>query len=315
MNDATPRRFKGSLIERADAAYDFQALLRRPIPPTLADEPVAQERPAEPVRVAPEPVVRPRAPIAFSEDVAPVDRERLAEQNLLVPGAPVGALAEEFRLIKRQVLLTARAVKGEAGDMRARMVLVCSANPDEGKTFSATNLAISLAAEKNVEVLLVEGDCAKPDLLHRLGIPEGAGLLDAIADEALDIETCVIRTDIPQLSVLPAGARSHDDTELLASDRAGALLDALVAADPRRIVVFDSPPALAASPAAVLASRVGQVMMIVRADRTSESDLREAIGLLDACEHVNLVLNAVSFTAGRPRFGSYYGHYGEEDTK
>src|SRR3546814_17686013 len=78
-------------------------------------------------------------------------------------------LAEEFRLIKRQVLLTARAVKGGAGDVRSRMVLVCSANPDEGKTFSATNLAISLAAEKNVEVLLVEGDCATPDLLHRLG--------------------------------------------------------------------------------------------------------------------------------------------------
>src|SRR3546814_6755841 len=106
---------------------------------------------------------------------------------------------------------------------------------------------------------------------------EGPGLLDAIADEALDIEDCVIRTDIPQLSVLPAGARSHDDTELLASDRAGALLDALVADDLRRILVFDSPPALAASPAAVLASRVGQVMMVVRADRTGDSELREAI--------------------------------------
>src|SRR3546814_1884518 len=195
------------------------------------------------------------------------------------------------------------------------MVLVCSANPDEGKTFSATNLAISLAAEKNVEVLLVEGDCAKPDLLHRHGMEEGPGLLYAIADEALDIEDCVIRTDIPQLSVLPAGARSHDDTECLASDCAGALLDALVADDLRRILVFDSPPALAASPAAVLASRVGQVMMVVRADRTGDSELREAIQLLDACEHVNLVLNAVSFTAGRPRFGSYYGHYGEENSQ
>src|SRR3546814_16595168 len=99
------------------------------------------------------------------------------------------------------------------------MVLVCSANPDEGKTFSATNLAISLAAEKNVEVLLVEGDCAKPDLLHRLGIEEGPGLLDAIADEALDIEACVIRTDIPQLSVLPPGARSHEATKLPAGNR------------------------------------------------------------------------------------------------
>ncbi|MCM8732147.1 exopolysaccharide biosynthesis protein [Hephaestia sp. GCM10023244] len=315
MNDATPRRLRGSLIERADAAYDFQALLRGTAPRVVERVTVTTPEPvvvAAPVAVA-EPVQP--APRPLQSGIALIDRDRLVSKHLLVPGAPVGALAEEFRQIKRQVLLTARAVRGEAGDVKSRMVLVCSANPDEGKTFSAINLAISIAAEKNVEVLLVEGDCAKPDLLHRLGIAEAPGLLDAIADDALDIEACVIRTDIPQLSVLAAGTRSHDDTELLSSDRAGALLDALVAADPRRIVIFDSPPALAASPAAVFASRVGQVMMVVRADRTAESELREAIQILDGCEHVNLVLNAVSFTAGRPRFGSYYGLYGEEIPK
>ncbi len=190
------------------------------------------------------------------------------------------------------------------------MILVCSAQPDEGKTFCAINLALSMAAEKDVEILLVDADFAKPDVLVRLGLPEGPGLLDALAGSVAHVEDCIIDTDIPQLSVLPAGTKTNMDTELLASERARAILDGLGAANPRRIVIFDSPPALAASPASVLAGQAGQVMLVVRADRTSESDLREATAMLDACEHIQLVLNGVSFQPGGRRFGSYYG-YGE----
>ena len=94
---------------------------------------------------------------------------------------------------------------------------------------------------------------------------------------------------------------------MLASARTGELIEALLAADPKRLVIFDSPPALAASPASVLANHAGQVMLVVRADRTSEGDLREAVALLDGCEHIQLVLNAVTFAPGGRRFGSYYG--------
>lgn len=235
-----------------------------------------------------------------------IDRDHLAANGLLVPGAPVGPLAEEFRLIKRQLLNTARAIKANQG-YHARMILVCSANPGDGKTYCAANLALSLAAERDTEVLLVDADFAKPDVHRRLGVADGPGLLDALADQHAEIEDYVVPTDVPQLSLLRAGGPSHHDTELLASDRTSELLDALMAADPRRIIVFDSPPVLAASPAATLAHHVGQVMMVVRADRTSEGDLRQAIGLLDGCEHIQLVLNAVSFKPGGPRFGSYYG--------
>jgi len=364
MNDQTPRRLGGSLLERAAEIYHFGEPLAAPpaprpapvaepeppLPPRMlspvapAAQPVAPLPVAEPepvVELEPEPepdvfalteiaeeapapaqpalrrgwdpeleVVRnqetPPSVVSSNGQVAHVDRDALAEAGMLVPGGPVTPLAEEFRLVKRQLLLTARAVAGADAD-KARMVLVCSAQSGEGKTFCAINLALSMAAEMDMQILLVDADFAQPDVLARLGLPPGPGLLDVLQGAVEHAEQCIIDTDIPQLSILPAGTRSNSDTELLASDRARAILDGLAAANPRRIVIFDSPPALAASPASVLASLVGQVMLVVRADQTSESDLREAVAMLDGCEHIQLVLNAVSFQPGGRRFGSYYG--------
>jgi protein-tyrosine kinase len=341
MNDHTPRRLKGSLLERAAPSFNYApapiddapaAPVAKPVqkrvePPVV--QPEVQPQPV-PVQQAPEPVVAPVEPVLArgivepepqiatarptGRRMAPLDRAVLEKGGMLMPGAAIGPLAEEFRMVKRQLLLTARAVAAKdtakAAD-RARMILVCSAQPSEGKTFCAINLALSMATEKDVEVLLVDADFPKPDVLPRMGLPNGPGLLDVLAGSVANVEDCIIDTDVPQLSVLPAGARSISDTELLASDRARAVIDGLAEANPRRIVIFDSPPALAASPASVLALHVGQVMLVVRADQTSESDLRAAVNTLDACEHIQLVLNSVSFQPGGRRFGSYY-EYGEE---
>ncbi|MET3723408.1 AAA family ATPase [Sphingomonas trueperi] len=283
MNEHSPKRFTGSLIQRAVAM--MPGLPAEEAPATAKPTPTVPDRP-----------------------MVPIDRNRLAAAGMLVPGGPITPLAEEFRMVKRQLLLTARGVAGVDAD-RARMILVCSAQPDEGKTFCAINLALSMAAEKDVEILLVDADFAKPDVSKRLGMGEGPGLLDALAGQ-IDVEACIVDTDVPQLAILPAGTRSVSDTELLASDGARAMLDRLAAANPRRIVIFDSPPALAASPASVLALHVGQTMMVVRADRTSEEDIRAAVAALDGCEHIQLVLNAVSFQPSGRRFGSYYAQAG-----
>jgi exopolysaccharide/PEP-CTERM locus tyrosine autokinase len=236
-----------------------------------------------------------------------IDRGMLAERGMIVPGAPVGPLAEEFRLIKRQLLITRERIGDSDTPDKARSVLVCSAKPGDGKTFCAINLALSVAAERDTEVLLIDADFAKPDVLRQLGLSDTPGLLDALADPALDPESLVIATDVPHLSILPAGGKTSQDTELLASARTRAVIARLLAANPRRLLIFDSPPALAASPAAVLAMLVGQVMLVVRADRTPENELREAVSLLDGCEHIALVLNAVAFVPGGARFGTYYG--------
>ena len=244
-------------------------------------------------------------------DLAMVDRAMLAENGMIVPGAPIGPLAEEFRLVKRQLIITSQRLVEGGDEDKARVVLVCSARPQDGKTFCSVNLALSLAAERDTEVLLIDADVAKPDVLGRLGLSEGPGLLDALVDGRIDVESLVMRTDVPHLAVLPCGTRTANDTELLASARTRAVVQRLLSANPRRLVIFDSPPVLAASPASVLAMLAGQVMMVVRADRTPESEVGAAIALLDACDHIQLVLNSVAFVPGSRRFG-YYGKYGKD---
>ena len=188
---------------------------------------------------------------------------------------------------------------------------MCSAQPNEGKTFCSVNLALSLAAETEVDVLLIDADVAKPEILSTLGLPGGEGLMDALADPGIDPETLVIRTNIPNLSVLPAGRQTNNDTELLASDRTPALIERLIAGRPRRIIVIDSAPALAASPASSLALHVGQITMIVRADQTSESEVREALAMLESPAKVQLMLNRVTYNGNNRKFGYYYG-FGEK---
>jgi len=248
------------------------------------------------------------APRAPAGPVAEINRNVLAANGFIVPGAPMTAIAEEFRLLKHQLLSDIEAAKRQSEEKR-RTVLICSAQPKAGKTFSAINLALSLAGESELEVLLVEGDFLKPDTLGRLGIPGGPGFVDALLDPDIDPETYVIRTDVPGLSVLPAGAKTNNVPELLASDRCREVLAKLVAGNQRRIVIFDSPPVLMASHATVLAGLVGRALVVVRADRTTEADLREAIGLLQGCE-ISLMLNGAGLAVTGRKFGSYdgYGH-------
>jgi protein-tyrosine kinase len=313
MSNDNRRADPASLIERAAEVYDFGAALRgrggiaQPVdePPQPAIAP--EEAAAYAIQPAPEALVAP----AFSESVhigavAPVDRNLLRENGFIIPDSPIDTLAEEFRLVKRQLLLRSGAQPSERTP-KDRMILVCSAQPNEGKTFCAVNLALSLASERDSEVLLVDADVAKPQVLATLGLPGSAGLIDAIADATLDVERLIIQTDIPKLSVLPAGTATNDDTELLSSARAAELIAGLAGANERRIVIIDSAPALAASPAAVLAHRVGRILMVVRADRTKESDLQEAIALLDGCNDISLLLNGASFFGTNKTYGSYYG--------
>lgn len=329
MNDHTPRRLSGSLLERAAAIYELtpQAGRAQGLAPKLEDVAASGEslEPAQPDVEPSREIDAPSEPGPPTADMPPpeerlsairrsveIDRAKLAEAGMIVPGAAVTALAEEFRLVKRQLLNTARSIRAQDAD-KSRMILVASAKPNDGKTFCAINLALSLAAERDVEILLVDADFAKPDILAQFGAAEGTGLLDVLNGTVASAEDCIVDTDVPQLSVLPAGTKSVADTELLASERAQGILNGLAAANPRRIVIFDSPPILAASPASALASHVGQVLLVVRADKTSEGDLREAVALLDDCEHVQLLLNSVSFQPGGRRYGRYGAYYGEPE--
>lgn len=291
-----------SLIERAAEIYDFGAALRYG-PAAALSQPVVEKSADE---VAADVCAPPAHDREHAEQHA-LDMDALRREGFLNPtGAPT-SLSEEFRIIKRQLLSGLFEPDAKARD---RLVLINSAHPGDGKTWLTINLALSLSAERDLEVLLIDGDFGNPSLSRRLGLPEGPGFMDALADPSVDVANLIVRTDIPSLSVLRAGRQLHNDTEILASGRTRAVLDSLVKGHPRRIVLFDSPPALAASAASELARHVGMVMLVVRADRTSDVALRDAVQLLSACENIQAVLNGVKFSSSGRLFGAYYGKPG-----
>ena len=344
MNDQRKVKRPPSLLERAADMFGLDPAANAPTidvsklppeapkkakkanPPEVAEpvaqvpqpeilEPVAEEAPAvEAAPAAPKPSPRKdvakAAPAIVPSRQGTVDRDRLASRGMIVPGTPVTGISEEYRIVKRELIRNFGGTGNRPILPRGHRVLIASANPGEGKTFSAVNLALSLAVEADHDVLLIDADIAKPSVLEALGLDDGPGLMDALADPHLPLGDCLIQTDIPGLKVMPAGTGHMHDTELLASARTEALLAQLEGGAPGRILIIDSPPVLAASPAAVLAGHVGQTIMVVRADETLESALRDAIGLMGACPHIQLLLNGVKFSPGGRRFGTYYGQGG-----
>jgi len=335
---------QGSLIERAVGSLDLGKLNLPPVPGNLAEAKPkvanrrAEPKPAPPVdapaqtvaepasaeqlppacettqpppspQAAAEPVVQAEArPVEFRGASYPVDRERLAERGMIEPGGKVTTLLEEFRIVKRKLLTQAAELRRLGCDTSVQRILVSSPHPGEGKTYCSVNLALSMAAEKESEVLLVDADFAKPSVLDMLGLPDSPGFMDALTDESLDVADLVLGTDIPGLWVLPAGSSTASDSEYLNSSRTPRILERLTEGVPHRMVIFDSSPALAASPAAELAKYVAQAVVIVRADKTGQGALEDAIELLSACPNVQLLLNAAQFSPSGRRFGDYgYG--------
>ncbi len=333
-DDEGAAREAGSMIQRAVRKVDLRNLELPPVPSDLpphrakpAAEPRLRSRRASapatqsvPVQFEEEageaePVVFParverRGPAKFKQVFHPVDRQLLRDQGMIVPEGTVTRLLEEFRIVKRELLLQAAELRRGNSNGAAQRILVCSPHPGEGKTYCAVNLALSIAAEKETEVLLVDADFAKPSVLSALGLPGGPGLMDALTDPSVDVADYVLGTDVPGLWVLPAGNATNTDSEFLRSSRTAAVLDRLTDGAPHRMVIFDSPPALAASPAAELAKYAGQALVVARADRTGQGALEDAISLLSGCPNIQLLLNATNFSPSGRRFGSYYGYGG-----
>jgi receptor protein-tyrosine kinase len=232
-----------------------------------------------------------------------VDRNRLRALGLITPDGERTPLAESFRRIKRQIL--ANVEKPKPGAPSANLVLVTSALAGEGKTFCAVNLAISMAKERDRTVLLVDADVAKRSVPRVLGLHPERGLMEVLLDRQVDLADVLWKTDIGGLTVLPAGTSHHHSTELLASDAMRNLLREMAERHPDRVVVFDSPPLLAASESGALASHVGQIVVVVEAGRTSESVLKHALGRIDASRVTGLLLNKVETAPHEYSYDAY----------
>lgn len=233
--------------------------------------------------------------------------DRLKNQGLITPDAARSQIADEFRVIKRPLVRNALARSG-APVKNGNLLMVTSSLPGEGKTFTAINLAISIAMELDTTVLLVDGDVAHPDFPKRLGVQNSPGLLDLLTRDDLEVGDVLVRTNIDNLSIIPAGLHHRRATELLASEQMAILLRELTSSYSDRIVVFDSPPLLATTEARVLATHMGQIVMVVAADSTRQQVVNLALSTIENCDVVLMVLNK----ADKTDVGSYYGYYGDD---
>jgi receptor protein-tyrosine kinase len=229
--------------------------------------------------------------------------------GFITPDSAKSQLADEFRVIKRPILRNAFGAGG-ARVRNGNLVMVTSALPREGKTFTSVNLALSIAMEIDSKVLLVDGDVAHPSIPGLLGVPHGPGLLDILTRADIDFADAMMRTNVDKLTLLPAGSRHRRATELLASEQMVNLLRELGTRYHDRIVIFDSPPLLATTEARVLATHMGQIVMVVAADATSQHAVTQALATIESCEIVLMALNKAS----RTDVGSYYGYYGNEES-
>lgn len=239
-----------------------------------------------------------------------IDLEKLRAAGGFSPTGLFTRTTEEFRMVKRSVLHNA-AKRKEQGSTNGNLIMVTSAREGEGKTFVAVNLAMSIAAERNRNVLLIDADLSKPAIPQRLGIETGAGLVNVLEDPNLDLSSVLLRTNIDGLTILPAGPHHPLASELLASTRMETFMAEVAQRYADRIVILDAPPVLATSEPATLAMHVGQIAFVVETSKTSQAAIKEALGLVSICPDIGFVLNKVPFQFGTTRFGSYYKHYGK----
>lgn len=232
-----------------------------------------------------------------------VDLEHLAAGGYLTPATMHSPLAEEVRLVKRSVVQTFWHQDVE----NANLIMVTSAFPGEGKSFTALNLAISLACEVDFHILLVDTDFERSVIFERLGIPQRAGLLDVLKDPSRDLSEVLYRTNIGHLSVIGPGRPDTMSPELLGSQRMQLLAQEMANRYPDRLIIFDSPPLLSSSDPAVLAEHVGQVLFIVEADTTPKEMIESALERLPANCSVGLVLNKGRSWRGSGQY-PYYGY-------
>ena len=228
----------------------------------------------------------------------------LKENGYIADDDSHSVIAEEYRSIKRPLVVNALGVR-KKDIQRSNLILITSSIPGEGKTFTSINLALSIAAELDKKVLLIDADVSKPSVSKILGIKKTPGLIEYLEGGVNDLSDIILRTEVSGLRIIPAGKRHKFSTELLSSNKMASLAQELSDRYPDRIVIFDSPPLLATTQAEVLATLVGQVVLVIAAESTSQNIVMESVKKLTGCSDV--VLTLLNKTQ-RSLDSSYYGY-------
>jgi len=233
--------------------------------------------------------------------------ETLSAAGIVSPNENAPFLADEFRRIKRPLLNNAFGSSAELVD-NGNVIMVTSSVPGEGKSFSAVNLSLSIALEKDFTVLLIDADVAMSKITRMFGLENMPGLTDKLENVDLDLSELLFKTDFPGLSVIPAGKQTSLATELLASKVMKDLINEIATRYSNRIIIFDSPPILVTPESSVLAEQMGQIILVVEANKTPQSAVLDSINHLNKDKAIGLILNKTSKGFGYTNYGSYYSY-------
>lgn len=243
-----------------------------------------------------------------------LDFDRLNKFGFITPKMRRSRLSEEFRLIKRRLMQRMSLTRGESKRQRGRehVILLTSARPSEGKSFVAVNLALSIILDEGLNVMLVDGDVARPSISKIFGLRNDLpGLTDLLLGDAHNLPDVLLREKSRPLSVLAAGAVVPSATDLFSSESMHNLVNDMASRYSDRIIIFDAPPLLASTEPVALAEHAGQIVMAIDAQRTTRAAVDSALDLLDSDQNVNLVLNKTSVGTRTEQFGSYYEAYNQ----
>ena len=310
-----------SIIERATSRMHQDAAARQGQAPNQAQAPADEAvvaALAAPAAPAPAPSASPNRGLPPSASPAAVLRNSGNGKNIELDAVRMQAmgfitagtrtpLMEEVRVIKRPLITRAFSPKHRS-DKPANLIMITSSLPGEGKTFCAINLAMSIAMELDHTVLLVDADVARPSVLRTLGLPGQRGLMELLLDERADMSEMLLHTNIDGLTLLPAGAANARATELLASQAMANLLKEMAGRYPDRIIIFDSPPLLLTTEAHVLAAHMGQIVVVVEAEKTSQHAVQESLRQLEGLSNVNLVYNKTREFPGTAAYDYQYNY-------
>jgi len=280
---------------------------RSAAPPEAVRQPASADlRRAVPPAAAPTPdTMRPAPTVERSHEVH-LDFRVLRQNGMITPDNMSSVISNEFRGIKRKLLQKARDINTRAAVNN--LVMVTSTLPGEGKTFTSMNLAMSLAAERGLQVLLVDADVIRPSVGNMFKSIPKEGLTDLLLGQNIRVSDIMCRcAEIPNLAVMFSGRAHADSPELISSGRMVELCKDLSSRYPDRIIVIDTPPVLASSEPATLASYVHQLIMVVAADQTDRHQLRKSLESVAACKNISLLFNKAP-RWNEAEYTPYYGY-------
>lgn len=242
-----------------------------------------------------------------SNDEFVIDLTRLEKNGHISLNGERKQINEEYREIKRKLLANAFGSLSKTLH-NPNIIMVTSSRPSEGKTFTATNLAMSIASEQDKTVLLVDADVLRPNVLNTLGLERRKGLMEYLTGDVDNISDVLYPTNIDKLKIIPAGKSHHLSTELLASQKMHETVDEFANRYPDRIIIFDTPPLIGINESAILANFAGQAVVVVEEGKAKMGDIRMSVERLNPEMAIGFVVNKSvhNDTDGSGYYGYYY---------